>query len=50
MTESIWFATDHYMRNLRKNVKREFDYTRVPDGGDWNNWQKSFRRRLYFGR
>ncbi|CAG7616764.1 alpha/beta hydrolase family protein [Paenibacillus allorhizosphaerae] len=46
MTESILFATSRYMQNLRETVPREFDYTRVPDHGDWKQWQRTFRDRL----
>ncbi|CAG7597458.1 hypothetical protein PAESOLCIP111_00148 [Paenibacillus solanacearum] len=46
MTESILFATDSYMRNLRENTVREFDYKQALDSGDWKRWQQSFRERL----
>ncbi|TMV48331.1 hypothetical protein FE783_17570 [Paenibacillus mesophilus] len=46
MADTILFGTDPYMRNLKGSVAREFDYTRVPESGDWVGWQQSFRQRL----
>ncbi|MEF3303420.1 alpha/beta hydrolase family protein [Paenibacillus sp. GYB003] len=46
MTESILFATDRYMDNLRSNVAREFDYTRALGTSGWSEWQRTFRERL----
>ncbi|MBD2866087.1 alpha/beta hydrolase family protein [Paenibacillus oceani] len=46
MTDSILFATDKYMANLDDSVVRTFDYKQALDGGDWTQWQRSFRKQL----
>ncbi|PYI54278.1 alpha/beta hydrolase family protein [Paenibacillus flagellatus] len=43
----IHFDTNVYVRNMEAIVEREFDYRSVGAEGDWNEWQRRFRARLW---